>query len=211
MEYSGNSSGPINEANQLCLDSEAALNQILLRCKSSFPVDPIDFSNNRTLTLNEDVDHLFFTNLKDVPTDKKLLARQVKEECENYIESQMLPKLLKLEFIILLQAFTIKGKPIIDLFYTFNNEVRVMRDPKDFCCIMGGGFMALFYKLVYMILIRKVQLDSEYTEIFNVLQENKDPSIPSNSLFGDKVFRDCSVSAAVFSNFSRDLMIHVFF
>lgn len=130
----------------MCSEAERAINKFLKRAELVFPVPEVNFANQSTLNFNDDIDLLYQT-FDNVDQQHTLLAKQIKEQCEEYIQNVMVPKMLKLEVIILLQAFNVRGKPIIDLFYTYNNKSRVMRDPVEFCFITGGGFMSLFYKV----------------------------------------------------------------
>lgn len=144
--------GPWAEANQFCQELETGINRIISRAEKFFPLSPIDFANDTTLTLNDDIEKLYH-QLEMVDEDNGLMAHQIWEECERFIEKVGTPRLLTLEVIILLNAFNIKGKPIIDLFYTYDDlEQRKLRDPNEFCYIMGGGFMALFYKVSGLLL-----------------------------------------------------------
>ena len=69
-----------------------------------------------------------------------------------YVDSTMQTDLYKLECIIVLNAFLLKNKPIIDIFYTYDDYGnRVLRKPKDFYRIMGAsGFVAHFYKVSFL-------------------------------------------------------------
>ena len=62
----------------------------------------------------------------------------------------MRPTLLALEIIILLNAFHLKNKPILDLFYTYDSEnKRVLKDSKDFYDLIAGRFMVFYYKVYF--------------------------------------------------------------
>lgn len=143
--------GPWHEVNQAIIHAETFINDRLIsRADELFNIRPVDLSDNASLSLNEEFEK-FYSHLDMVDEDHETLAQQIKQSCEEYVKKTLVPKLLRLEMIILLQAFNIKGKPIIDLFYTFKNCVRVLREPLEFCFIMGGGFMALFYKVLLLV------------------------------------------------------------
>lgn len=129
-----------------CSEAEREINKFLKRAECLFPVKEVDFASQDTLNFNEDIDLLYET-LDNVDQQHYLVAKQIKEQCVEYIANVMVPRMLQLEAIILLQAFNVRGKPIIDLFYTYKNKARVLRDPVEFCFITGGGFMSLFYKV----------------------------------------------------------------
>lgn len=127
--------------------SQNDLNVILKQAEGTFHLEPVDFSNPATLSITDDVDNMF-KSLRCVDEHHRHLAKCIIGDCEEYLGTVMCPRLYKLEMIILLQAFILKDKPIIDVFYTFKENVRVMREPDEFCYIMSNGFMALFYKVM---------------------------------------------------------------
>lgn len=146
--FSGDSSGPWSQSNDVALFLQIELNKIVSRSKGTkFHIDDVDFGDSKTLSLTEDIDNLF-KQLRGVDEHHRECADSIISQCETFFETVMIPRLFNLEMIILIQAFTLKGKPIIDLFYTYNeNNERVLRDHVEFCYIMSGGFMALFYKV----------------------------------------------------------------
>ncbi len=142
--------GPWYEANRFLLDSEIGINKLLAAVKASFPVRQVDFSNTETSNINEDMEFLF-KQLDRVEEQDKNVASAISQNCKLYFKNTMIPKLFKLEIILPLHAYNLKGKPIIDLFYKFekyNGEYRrVMKDYKEFSSSIGGHFMASFYKV----------------------------------------------------------------
>lgn len=140
--------GPWYEANKFCLDLEAHVNDIIEQStsKGTMHVTSINFGNPDTLDINQDFD-ILYDQLDHVDEDHKMKAKNLKANVQDEIRKLFIPKLQKLEMILLLNAFNLKGRPIIDLFHKFENKVRVMRSPEEFSNIMGGGFMALFYKV----------------------------------------------------------------
>lgn len=196
VEKSLQKGGPWCEANAFILESQKAINEILKFPQGKFLVRDVDFSCCETLTIDQDL-LILFDVLDTIEEEHLHIVLCVKARLKEYIEKVMYPKLLALEMILVLQAYSFKGKPIIDLFYTFNeNNDRVMQEPERFSFSMSGGFMSLFYKLAYLILIKKQVIDAENAEIFNLLQVNCDPKVPSCQMFGNKVFQDATVSDA---------------
>ena len=147
---SGNNSGPWDEANKFCVNAQNDINYYLLRAKNVFHIDDVNFGDSGTISLSEDIEKLF-KQLSTAEERHNNLIKLITEQCETYFKEVMIPKLYQLEMIILLQAFNLKGKPIIDVFQIFDNETqkRRMRNADEFCYVMAGagGFMALFYKV----------------------------------------------------------------
>lgn len=140
--------GPWAEANDFILDAELAINGFLNVAKGYFFIEPVDFSTNETTTLNNDFEQLFHY-LDSIGEEHRQLVDHIKTACVEYIDHVMHPRLIRLEMIILLNAFNFRGKPMVDLFYKYNDKARVMKSPDEFSYIMAGGFMSLFYKVSY--------------------------------------------------------------
>jgi hypothetical protein len=138
--------GPWYEANKFCLDSESYINKKIELAKQEISLNKMDFSNTECSNLNQDFDKLY-SQLDHVSEDHINVANHLRSTVKDYVNNTMIPKMLSLEIILLLQAFNVKGKPIIDLFHKFEDNKRVMREPAEFAVIVGGGFMALFYKV----------------------------------------------------------------
>ena len=64
-----------------------------------------------------------------------------------YIENTILQELMALQIFVVIGAFVVDEKPIIDIFYTFKDNQRTKRTPMEFCIIMCGDFMTFFYKV----------------------------------------------------------------
>lgn len=139
--------GPWYEASDLIFKTERDVNNLLSRAIGRFPIDNIDFSDKDHLDFNHDFKKLY-RQLENVEGSmNSQMASNILSECEQYIETVFVPELLKLEMIIILNAFNLKDKPIIDVFYKYRNEERIMRDAGEFCEIMGGAFMTMYYKV----------------------------------------------------------------
>ena len=63
-----------------------------------------------------------------------------------------LPQLMTLQIFVVIGAFVVEEKPIVDIFYTFKDNQRTKRTPMEFCIIMCGDFMTFFYKVWILIL-----------------------------------------------------------
>ena len=129
------------------MDLEKIVNNLIDKHKGDMHVIPIDLANSETLDINQDFDRLYEqldpNNIsEDHEQQANFLISVIQDEIKKFI-----PKLKQLEMILLLNAFNLKGKPIIDLFHKFENKERCMRTPEEFVHIIGGGFMALFYKV----------------------------------------------------------------
>ena len=97
-----------------------------------------------------------FTALNSVDSSNIFSAKQIAQDLQKYIQETMLPKLLKLEVILLVNAYIVKSKPICDLFYCFDelSKQRVLRDSKEFYNLIAGGFMVLYYKVGNITLLK---------------------------------------------------------
>lgn len=187
--------GPWCEANTFILESQNHINEILKHALGKFIVKDIDFSCSETLTLNQDLENLF-NFLDTVDQEHRNVVNYIKAQLEGYISRFMNPNLLQLEMILLLQAFHFKGKPIIDVFYDYNEKnKRVFRTAERFCGDMESAYMSLFYKLAYLILLKKQSIEVENAEVFSMLQNSDDRSIPSCTQFGFKAHSDSTVGS----------------
>ena len=127
------------------MDLQNGINTYIVQSRTTLCANEVDFSNTDTSDINQDID-ILFNQLDGAGEKNKLAANFIKNQCLEFFKS-MTTKLLELEVIIVLQAFMLKDKPIIDLFYKYENQQRTMRDYTEFCLIVGGGYMALFYKV----------------------------------------------------------------
>ena len=127
--------------------------------KGKFAVYLPNFSNQGTMDFNEDIEKTI-DSLNSASEKDRIAANYLIEKINDYIKKTMLPELFKLEIIIIIaNAFLLKDKPIIDLFYTYTVEnERILRKPKDFCKIMNSPFVVLFYKVSGYIFILNASL-----------------------------------------------------
>ena len=126
--------------------------------KGKFAVYLPNFSNQGTMDFNEDIEKTI-DSLNSASEKDRIAANYLIEKINDYIKKTMLPELFKLEIIIIANAFLLKDKPIIDLFYTYTVEnERILRKPKDFCKIMNSPFVVLFYKVSGYIFILNASL-----------------------------------------------------
>jgi hypothetical protein len=148
-ELSGN--GPWMEA-ILCLQKcQEEINEILLPLRSKFPLSQVDFFENDERNISSELADIF-ENLQNIiksGNQNQFLAKQAIVDLKTYIKEKMVPNLLKLEIILIINAFLIKNKLIGDIFYCYDeNKRRVLRDSKDdFYHIVSGPFLSLFYKV----------------------------------------------------------------
>ena len=105
------------------------------------------FSNDKRNLSNEL--EASFNALNCVDAKDKLHAKFITQEVQTYIADNMLPQMLRLQMILLLNAFNIKSKLICDPFYCFDTESKKlkMRDSKDFYTLVAGRFMVSYYKV----------------------------------------------------------------
>jgi len=115
---------------------------------NKFPVPVVDFFKDDTRNLSKELEDIFIA-LNCVEKSNVNMAKHIVQELKNYIEGTMLKSLLKLQVIIILNAFMLKSKPICDLFYCFDavSKHRIMRDSKDFQSLVGGRFIVSYYKV----------------------------------------------------------------
>ena len=120
-------------------------------CNDNFTYNKVQFDNPKTFDFNQDIMETF-NSLELAGDNNEQCTRHIKEKIETYIIKTMLIEFEKLEIIIIFSAFFHRDhKHIIDLFY--KNEIgaeRSMRTPKEFSVIMSCGFMALYYKVVFI-------------------------------------------------------------
>ena len=108
--------GPWFEANKFCLDSATFINMKIADFnKEEIHISPVDFGNNETLDIVQDFQNVY-AQLDHVSDHRIFEAELLKKQLKQYLDNTMMPKLRKLEMILLLQAFNLKGKPIIDVF-----------------------------------------------------------------------------------------------
>ena len=129
------------------MNLEKTVNNLIDKHKGDVHVIHINLANSETLDINQDFDSLYDQlDPKKVSQENRHQAILLKNTLQDEIK-RFIPKLEQLEMILLLNSFNLKGRPIIDLFHKFENKARVMRTPEEFVNIIGGGFMALFYKV----------------------------------------------------------------
>lgn len=139
--------GPWYHALLFLESTELYINRLLKRCEGHFSVRMLDFSEPMSLTLEDDF-KMLFQQLQSSPQKYMIMAQNLIEEIGVYIHDVMYHAIRQLELIIVLQSFFVKGKPIIDLFYTYDDQnERVMRKPEEFYMLIGGSFMTYYYKV----------------------------------------------------------------
>lgn len=62
-------------------------------------------------------------------------------------------------------------------------------------------------QLIYLVLFRKMKIEIYDTEVWNMLKENTDESLPPNNLFGQKVHSDSRVGTNTFIDKCREIII----
>ena len=108
----------------------------------------MNFFSNDNKNLSSELE-VSFNALNCVDVKDQLQAKYIIQQVQTYIEDTMLPEVLKLQMILLINAFNLKSKLICDLFYSFDtmSKERKMRDSKDFYTLVAGRFMVSYYKV----------------------------------------------------------------
>lgn len=123
------------------------INDIIEKNKNNLNIPTIDFKED-SRDFNDDLKVVFdvLDSLKMNPR-WLLTASYVEGLLCQYIENTMLPQLMTLQIFVVIGAFVVEEKPIVDIFYTFKDNQRTKRTPMEFCIIMCGDFMTFFYKV----------------------------------------------------------------
>ena len=149
LHIDAGSRGPWYDAIIFLEDSQDNINAILKRAQQRIPIRDINFFNDPTRNITSEIEECLKC-LENVNQKHEFLAKDIQREILNYVEETMRPNLLTLEMIILLNAFHLKNKPIIDIFYTYDSEnKRVLKDSKDFYYLIAGRFMVFYYKVYF--------------------------------------------------------------
>ena len=161
-KYYGPQSLAINEIDKL----EESVNTIIMEAnKSSYSIHLVDLGSNNSNNFNEDMEHVYSSLESMRLTDnKKTIAESLKTKLDAVIEAAVI-KFQKLDFFIFYSAFLCNGQPIVDIFYKTENNKRILRPSREFALVVGGSFMAMYYKVANIIYFR---LNIFYSSIFVV-------------------------------------------
>ena len=148
--------GPWYEAVNFLESSQFDINTICGKFSSELDVPLVNFFEDGTRNISSELEVIFsFLNSVDM-TSKQHVAAHISLNLRKYIAEVMAPKLKRLEVIILLNAFMLKGKPICNLFYCFDkiSKKLVMREAKSFYNLVAGSFMVMYYKVGNLIYLK---------------------------------------------------------
>ena len=161
-KYYGPQSQAINAIDKL----EESVNTIIMEAnKSSYSMNLVDLGSNNSNNFNEDMDHVYSSlESMGLSDNKKIIAESLKTKLDAVIEAAVI-KFQKLDFFIFYSAFLCKGQPIVDIFYKTENNKRILRPSREFALVVGGSFMAMYYKVANIIYFR---LNIFYSSIFVV-------------------------------------------
>lgn len=132
------------------MEAQAHINGLIETASIQFPIpERVNFANSKSSDFNEDIQSIF-SCLDNVAQRLKPEAAKLKENIAKYLEASFLPKLKRLEILIILSAFVVRNKPFVDLFYVSTQTGRRLKTGKEFVKLFCGSFMSLYYKVCYM-------------------------------------------------------------
>ena len=136
------------EAINVVLEAQHKINWLIEDKTRLFPIsERVNFASIETSDFNEDVLKVF-SCLEDVAQRFQSQTTTLKESIQEYLENDFLPKLKRLDILIILSAFVVRNKPFVDLFYNTSETDRKLKPGRELAKILAGSFMALFYKVV---------------------------------------------------------------
>lgn len=136
-----------SEAVEILNEAEQYLNKLIEQDTMLFPIaNKVEFGNPNTSDLNEDV-LAVFRCLEKVAEKWSVKACDLKDKIANYLNDTLMPKLKCLDILIVLSAFFIRNKPIVDLFTITTDGVRKYKTGREFVKLVSGSFMSHFYKV----------------------------------------------------------------